>query len=96
MNEDYNDEFVVHEIITYDYNNHLQDNVTCSMTVTPSESTDSFILKHDGNYDYNCKGVYCLLRLKLYTKRHNSEVLLYLMVPPISTDTLVAHPVPII
>ena len=46
--------FLVHQIITYDYNNHLHDNVTCSMTFTPFEN-NMFVLEHDGLHDYNCK-----------------------------------------
>lgn len=52
--EDNNDYFVVHEIITYDYNNHLHDNVTCEMSFVPHED-NLFELRHDGNFDYNCK-----------------------------------------
>ena len=65
VNEDFNDYFIVHEIITYDYNNHYHDNVTCEMTVTPEESTKSFELRHDGYYDYNCR-----YPLQLYVTVH--------------------------
>ena len=54
VNEDYNDEFVPIEIITYDYNYHLHDNVTCEMQFVPHED-NLFELVHDGHYDFNCK-----------------------------------------
>ena len=54
VHENNDTDFRVHQIITYDYNNHYQDNVTCSMTFTPFEN-NMFRLDHDGGYDYNCK-----------------------------------------
>ena len=52
-NEDDNDPFVI-PIITYDYNNHLHDNVTCEMSFIPNEDK-LFKLEHDGRYDFDCK-----------------------------------------
>lgn len=46
--------FLVHQIITYDYNYNPHDNVTCEMSFTPHEE-NMFELVDDGLYDYNCK-----------------------------------------
>ena len=51
--EDDNDPFDIY-FMTYDYNYHLHDNVTCDMSFIPYEP-NLFTLEHDGNYDYNCE-----------------------------------------
>lgn len=55
--ENYDEEFEVFRILTYDYNAPDQDNVTCSMTFTPDKE-NMFELKNDNDsYSYDCKYV---------------------------------------
>ena len=57
MHENFDDEFLVHQIVSYDYNNPDHDNVTCEMEVSPVEN-NIFQLVHDGSFKHDCK--YCL------------------------------------
>ena len=52
--ENFDDGFLVHQIVTYDYNNPDHDNVTCEMSVSPDEN-NIFELVHDGSFKHNCK-----------------------------------------
>ena len=54
MHENFDDEFLVHQIVTYDYNNADHDNVTCEMEVSPDEN-NIFKLVHDGSFKHDCK-----------------------------------------
>ena len=55
LNEDNDDEIQsMIDILTYDHNFHLHDNVTCYMNFTPYED-NLFVLEHDGRNDYDCK-----------------------------------------
>lgn len=54
MHENNDTEFEVHHIITYDYNDPSQDNVTCNMSFTPHED-NMFELRDDSGFRYNCE-----------------------------------------
>lgn len=54
VHENVDDEFLVHSIVTYDYNNPAHDNVTCRMSFSPHED-NLFELRHDGGFKFDCK-----------------------------------------
>ena len=53
VHENFNDAYIVHRIITYDYNYAHQDTVTCGMDFTPYED-NLFKLENDG-YNFDCR-----------------------------------------
>ena len=61
MHENMDDDFLVHQIVTYDYNNPAHDNVTCEMVVSPDEN-NIFELVHDGSFKHNCKCIRTMQR----------------------------------
>ena len=61
MHENMDDDFLVHQIVTYDYNNPAHDNVTCEMVVSPDEN-NMFELVHDGLFKHDCKCIRTMSR----------------------------------
>ncbi|XP_060569728.1 uncharacterized protein LOC132728126 [Ruditapes philippinarum] len=60
LHEDYDLEIKIHSLITYDYNNHMEDNVTCQIIDWSPKENDMFELRHDGNFDYDSYSLYKL------------------------------------
>ena len=52
VHENFNDAYIVHQIITYDNNYAHQDTVTCEMEFTPYEE-NLFTLENNGN-NFDC------------------------------------------
>lgn len=58
QHENFDGEFRLIQIVTYDYNNPDHDNVTCEITSFTPYETNMFELRQDGRYDYNCKLIF--------------------------------------
>ncbi|XP_060606303.1 cadherin-12-like [Ruditapes philippinarum] len=60
LHEDYDLEMKIHSLVTFDYNYHLEDNVTCQIVDWFPKEDNMFELRHDGNHEYDSYSLYKL------------------------------------